>query len=115
MTAGEGCSADREKKDGADGENNCCGGMESKQGWDLRRRYSKVNGADIYVARVTKSGLGSAKPCWRCLHWCYWAGVKRVFHWDEALGKWDVVKVNCPGTDQYETIADIRLFAGTGW
>ena len=76
----------------------------------MRRRDSKVNGADIYVARVTKNGLGSAKPCWRCLHWCYWAGIKRIFHWDETLGKWEVVKVNSPGTDQYETTADVRLY-----
>ena len=110
---GTGCGGER--KDSTDGEISCCcsGGTESSKGRDLRRRDSKVNGADIYVARVTKKGLGSAKPCWRCLHWCYWAGVKRVFHWDESLGRWEVVKVNCPGADQYETTADIRLFAGT--
>lgn len=79
----------------------------------FRHRNSRVNGADIYVARVTKSGLtmGNAKPCWRCLRWCHWAGIKRIFHWDPLTGGWEVVKVNSPGMDQYETIADIRLGA----
>jgi hypothetical protein len=109
-SARKGGGADR---DGTVSEDGCCGRMELTKGWDLRRRDSKVNGADIYVARVTKRGLGNAKPCWRCLQWCYWAGIKRIFHWDEAMGGWEVVKVNCPGTDQYETTADIRLFTGT--
>jgi hypothetical protein len=110
-SASNSCSTAGERKDATDGEDSCCGGVISGGGRDLRRRDSKVNGADIYVARVTKNGLGSAKPCWRCLHWCYWAGIKRIFHWDEASGKWEVVKVNSPGTDQYETAADIRLYA----
>lgn len=82
------------------------------RGWDERRRDPRVNGADIYVARVTKSGMGNAKPCWRCLEWCRWAGVKRVFHWDGAAGRFEVVKVNGAGRENYETKADIRLFAG---
>jgi len=102
-------TASIERKCGAGDEASCYGAVEPGAGWDLRRRDSKVNGADIYVARVTKNGLGSAKPCWRCLHWCYWAGVKRIFHWDEASGGWEVVKVNSPRTDWYETTADIRL------
>lgn len=92
--------------------NSCCGPMELHKSRDSRRRDSKMNGADIYVARVTKRGMGSAKPCWRCLHWCYWAGIKRIFHWDEVAGRWEVVKVNSPGRDQYETTADARLHAG---
>jgi hypothetical protein len=100
-----------ESKDSADDRSSCCGAARSG-GWDLRRRDSKVNGADIYVARVTKNGLGNAKPCWRCLHWCYWAGIKRIFHWDEASRGWEVVKVNSPGTDWYETTADVRLHSG---
>lgn len=82
------------------------------KGWNVRRRQSRVNGADIYVARMTKSGTGSAKPCWRCLEWCRWAGVKRVFHWNSEEGKFDVVKVNGDGRENYETRADGRLFAG---
>jgi hypothetical protein len=42
---------------------------------ELRRRDLRVNGADLYVARVTKNGMGNAKPCWRCLEWCKWSGV----------------------------------------
>ncbi|KDQ55971.1 hypothetical protein JAAARDRAFT_48384 [Jaapia argillacea MUCL 33604] len=83
--------------------------------WDARRRDPRVNGADIYVARFTKNGTGTAKPCWRCLEWCKWAGVKRIFHWNNEEGKFDVVKVNSAVIEQYETHADIRLFAGLGW
>ncbi|KAI0331383.1 hypothetical protein GY45DRAFT_1276068 [Cubamyces sp. BRFM 1775] len=83
--------------------------------WDARRRDPRANGADIYVARFTKNGMGSAKPCWRCLEWCRWAGVKRIFHWNAEEGKFDVVKVNSAESGQYETHADIRLFAGLGW
>ena len=80
--------------------------------WDERRRNARVNGADIYVARVTKSGMGDAKPCWRCLEWCRWAGVKRVFHWNGEGRCFEVVKVNDANRENYETRADVRLFAG---
>lgn len=50
-----------------------------------RRPRSRVNGADIYVVRTTKKGLGNAKPCWRCLEWCRWAGVRRIFYWDASI------------------------------
>ncbi|EGN94641.1 hypothetical protein SERLA73DRAFT_77398 [Serpula lacrymans var. lacrymans S7.3] len=64
--------------------------MDHEKGWNIRRREPRVNGADIYVARVNKNGLGSAKPCWR----------------------FDVIKVNSIEGDSYETQSDIRLFAG---
>ena len=35
--------------------------------WDARRRDPRVNGADLYVVRVSKAGVGAAKPCWRCV------------------------------------------------
>jgi hypothetical protein len=38
--------------------------------------------------------------------------VKRIFHWNGEEGKFDMVKVNTAERDQYETHADIRLFAG---
>lgn len=82
------------------------------KGWNERRRDPRVNGADIYVARITKSGMGNAKPCWRCLEWCRWAGVKRVFHWNGDEGRFEVVKVNSANRENYETRADLRLFAG---
>lgn len=85
---------------------------DGDRGWDARRRDPRANGADIYVARFTKNGMGSAKPCWRCLEWCRWAGVKRVFHWNADVGRFEVVKVNDAQSGQYETHADIRLFAG---
>ncbi|KAG1732650.1 uncharacterized protein EDB91DRAFT_1238719 [Suillus paluster] len=64
---------------------------EPPRGWDARRRDSRVNGADIYVARVIKNGLGSAKPCWRYF---------------------EVLKVNEGYKDYYETHTDVRLFGG---
>jgi hypothetical protein len=85
---------------------------EADKAWSARRRDPRINGADLYVARVTKVGMGSAKPCWRCLEWCRWAGVKRIFHWNAEDGKFDMVKVNTAERDQYETHADIRLYAG---
>ncbi|KAI0290050.1 hypothetical protein BC826DRAFT_1187497 [Russula brevipes] len=88
---------------------------EAGKAWSARRRDPRVNGADIYVARVTKVGMGSARPCWRCVEWCRWAGVKRIFHWNGEDGKFDMVKVNTAERDQYETHADVRLFAGMGW
>ncbi|KAH9922247.1 uncharacterized protein B0H18DRAFT_1212716 [Fomitopsis serialis] len=92
----------------------CC--SEPGKGWDARRRDPRVNGADIYVARFTKNGMGGARPCWRCLEWCRWAGVKRIFHWNGEESRFDVVKVNsAQGDIMYETHADIRLFAGLGW
>ena len=92
----------------------CCGPVvvDVEKAWSARRRDPRINGADLYVARVTKVGMGSAKPCWRCLEWCRWAGVKRIFHWNGEEGKFDMVKVNTAERDQYETHADIRLFAG---
>jgi len=89
--------------------------VDVEKAWSARRRDPRINGADLYVARVTKVGMGSAKPCWRCLEWCRWAGVKRIFHWNGEEGKFDMVKVNTAERDQYETHADIRLFAGMGW
>ena len=82
--------------------------------WDARRRDPRVNGADLYVVRVSKAGVGGAsKPCWRCVRWCVWSGVKRIFHWDPVVGRFEVVKVNgAAGGDVYETSSDARLFAG---
>lgn len=80
--------------------------------WSARRRDPRVNGADLYVVRITKhGGVGCAKPCWRCIEWCRWAGVKRIFHCDGQWGKFQVVKVN-ESCSVYETQADIRLFNG---
>jgi len=88
------------------------GDVEPSKGWDARRRDSRVNGADIYVARTIKNGLGSAKPCWRCVHWCRWFGVKRIFHWNPSIAEFEVLKVNEGYKGYYETQADVRLFAG---
>ncbi|PSR73030.1 hypothetical protein PHLCEN_2v11134 [Hermanssonia centrifuga] len=86
--------------------------IKPPKGWDVRRRDSRVNGADIYVARVVKNGMGDARPCWRCIEWCRWAGIKRVFHWNGQEGKFEVVKVNDADCEPYETPADTRRFAG---
>jgi len=83
--------------------------------YGVRRRDPRVNGADLYVARFTKSGFGGAKPCGRCVEWCRWAGVKRVFHWNPDVGVaggWDVLKVNDP-SNAYLTHADYKINART--
>jgi len=87
----------------------------TRTGWSSRTRDLKMNGADIYIVRVTKTGCGNARPCWRCLEWCRWAGVKRIFHWSEVTNQFDMVKVNSAELGQYETHADYRLFAGLGY
>ena len=85
---------------------------QTRPEWNTRRRNARVNGSDLYVARFTKDGMGSAKPCWRCLEWSRWAGVKRIFHWNADKNRFDVVKVNNERCEPYETHSDIRLFRG---
>ncbi|KAJ7735889.1 hypothetical protein B0H16DRAFT_1731014 [Mycena metata] len=79
-----------------------------------RARYSKLNGCDLYVCRITKNGeFGCSKPCWRCVDWCWWAGIKRIFHWSAVEGRFiclkvgDVCKAEC-----YETATELRLLNG---
>ncbi|KAI5984622.1 hypothetical protein EDD15DRAFT_2480115 [Pisolithus albus] len=81
-----------------------------RQGWT--RQHPRVNGADLYVVRVTRSGVGNAQPCWRCVRWCALSGVKRIFHWNPKEGKFEVVKVNDESCVFYQTQADTRLFSG---
>ncbi|CAL1698222.1 unnamed protein product [Somion occarium] len=92
-----------------------CASRDSDRGWSVRRRDPRVNGSDIYVARFTKNGMGTAKPCWRCLEWSRWAGVKRIFHWNAEDNRFEVVKVNSAQREQYETHSDVRLFAGSNY
>lgn len=84
----------------------------SERRWDARRRDPRVNGADLYVVRVSKAGTGSAKPFWRCVRWCPWSDVKRIFHRDPVLGRFGVLKANGTEGCVYETSSDARLFAG---
>jgi len=47
------------------------------------------------------------------VEWSKWAGVKRIFHWNEEEGRFDMVKVNnADFAGNYETNADFRMFAG---
>ncbi|KAG9000208.1 hypothetical protein FRB94_005604 [Tulasnella sp. JGI-2019a] len=73
---------------------------------DSRRRDPRISGSDVYVARLKKSGEGNAMPCWRCVEWCRWAGVKRIFHWDADKVRWQVVKVNDSDIKLYQTRSD---------
>jgi hypothetical protein len=77
-------------------------------------RSSRANGADVYVARVGRGGvLGTAHPCARCVQWCAWAGIRRVFHWSPATHRFEVVKVAHARTSAtYATTADRRLASG---
>ncbi|KAH8809633.1 hypothetical protein DL96DRAFT_1821880 [Flagelloscypha sp. PMI_526] len=78
----------------------------------LRPRNTRANGADLYVARILKDGTGAASPCIRCVEWCRWAGIRRIYHWDPSLGGFMVVKVNDRDAG-YETVADARMYGGT--
>lgn len=82
---------------------------------------SRIRGADLYVVRLLQDTHSKAKmkeqrrrqrgptsvldtainvrpqyadsrPCWRCLEWMYWAGIKRVF-WTDTEGVWHGDKV----------------------
>jgi hypothetical protein len=77
-------------------------------------RSSRANGADIYVVRVGRGGvLGTAHPCARCVQWCGWAGIRRVFHWSPATHRFEVVKVaDVKNMAVYATTADRRLASG---
>ncbi|KAJ7630114.1 hypothetical protein DFH06DRAFT_1480194 [Mycena polygramma] len=87
----------------------CAGAWDPvrKQG---RSRYSKLNGCDLYVCRVTKNGeFGCSKPCWRCVDWCAWAGIRRIFHWSMVEGRFICLKVgDASKAECYETITDLR-------
>ncbi|KAH8802295.1 hypothetical protein DL96DRAFT_1475581 [Flagelloscypha sp. PMI_526] len=78
----------------------------------LRSRNTRSNGADLYVARILKDGTGVASPCVRCVEWCRWAGIRRIYHWDPSLGGFMVVKVSDRDAG-YETVADARMYGGT--
>ncbi|KAJ7123763.1 hypothetical protein C8R44DRAFT_875927 [Mycena epipterygia] len=69
-----------------------CPGARASARKQGRSRYSRLNGADLYVCRINKDGFGCSKPCWRCVDWCAWAGVA-------AAG------------DLYQTSVDTRLHA----
>ena len=60
-----------------------------------------------------KDRRGQGATVWRCVEWCRWADVKRIFHWNGEDCKFEVVKVNTAERNQYETHGDVRLFAGT--
>ncbi|KAF7307890.1 CMP/dCMP-type deaminase domain-containing protein [Mycena kentingensis (nom. inval.)] len=79
-----------------------------------RRKFGRVSGADLYVVRVTRSGeYACAKPCWRCIEWCAWAGIKRIFHWGVIEQRWVCLKVgDASAGDWYETLTDTRVFTG---
>ncbi|KZT55424.1 hypothetical protein CALCODRAFT_484798 [Calocera cornea HHB12733] len=92
----------------------CCESAP-RPSWDTRRRDPRINGADIYVARVTRTGIiGPASPCWRCIEWCRWAGIKRIFHWDPEGGRWEAVKVN-DVERVYCTNSDLKMVGGDMW
>ncbi|KAG8736879.1 hypothetical protein FRC10_008792 [Ceratobasidium sp. 414] len=100
-------------------------------------RDSRANGGDIYVVRVRSSRsstpagsdtnatpVGSALPCTRCLIWCRWAGIRRVFYWASAsdtdadgAGGFTSIKpaqiLCCVGTAGYVTQADRKISEGT--
>ncbi|KAJ7658494.1 hypothetical protein B0H17DRAFT_1163248 [Mycena rosella] len=89
------------------------GGTRKKQG---RTRHSgrvgrDIAGSTLYVCRVTREGFGCSKPCWRCVDWCVWAGIKRIFHWSAEEGRFICLKVGT-SREPYQTTADTRFACG---
>jgi hypothetical protein len=68
--------------------------------------HGRTNGADIYVVRTNAAGPADAAPCARCLAWCTWSGVRRVFFWSAARGSFACARVAQPGESVYATRSD---------
>ncbi|QRV85470.1 deoxycytidylate deaminase (dCMP deaminase) [Ceratobasidium sp. AG-Ba] len=79
------------------------------------KRNKRTNGTDIYVVRVASgtTPVGSARPCARCLFWCYWAGIRRVFYWDASAGGFVSVKPLEVDIMAYVTQADRKIADGS--
>ncbi|KAF7321134.1 CMP/dCMP-type deaminase domain-containing protein [Mycena chlorophos] len=108
---GEGTESERGRKARAKAD---AGKWQKRATAGRRIRLAKLNGADLYVCRVTRSGeLACSKPCWRCIEWCAWAGIKRIFHWSVLEQRFICLKVaEAAAThDCYETVMDSRLLA----
>ncbi len=44
------------------------------------------------------------------IQWCKWAGIRRVFYWDEDEKRFSCLKVGATQSqDCYETMTDVRL------
>ncbi|PWN44934.1 hypothetical protein IE81DRAFT_345312 [Ceraceosorus guamensis] len=39
------------------------------------------------------SDYADSRPCWRCIQWCRWAGIKRAF-WTTKDGRWEGAKIS---------------------
>ncbi|KAK7055522.1 CMP/dCMP-type deaminase domain-containing protein [Favolaschia claudopus] len=104
----------QEADDACEGKGGECSVGQEVTGKQQRRsqqQHSKLNGCDLYVCRTTKKGeFGCSKPCWRCVSWCRWAGIKRIFHWSVEEGRFICLKVGDASVAEcYETVADVRL------
>ncbi|WFD18152.1 hypothetical protein MCAP1_000360 [Malassezia caprae] len=67
---------------------------------EQRRKHLQKRGATIVTTVPSPAPPAPAmpryadsRPCWRCLEWMYWAGIKRVF-WTDASGHWHGGKVS---------------------
>lgn len=59
---------------------------------EQRRRVQRSASAPPPV-QTAMPRYADSRPCWRCLEWMHWAGIKRVF-WTDAQGTWHGGKVN---------------------
>lgn len=70
--------------------------LESKAKMKEQRRRQR--GAAHGTARLAPSAptvaprYADSRPCWRCLEWMHWAGIKRVY-WTDTEGAWHGGKV----------------------
>ncbi|SHO76120.1 Hypothetical protein MSYG_0455 [Malassezia sympodialis ATCC 42132] len=67
---------------------------------EQRRKHQQRRGVTIVSAAPSPAipvpaipRYADSRPCWRCLEWMYWAGIKRVF-WTDTDGDWHGGKVS---------------------
>jgi len=98
-TTGSGCQCQRQ-----------VGRLTSKSA----RRSTRTNNTDLYVVRINGATgkPATARPCWRCVAWCEWAGVKRIFYWDENKNGFEVMRIGggqCIKEMVYRTRSDWKM------
>lgn len=67
--------------------------VESKaKAKEQRRRHQRPNAPAVSPPTNVTPRYADSRPCWRCLEWMLWAGIKRVY-WTNAEGEWHGGKV----------------------
>ena len=63
---------------------------------EQRRRHVRAHApgpaAPHAAAPTEPPRYADSRPCWRCLEWMHWAGIKRVY-WTNVDGAWEGGKI----------------------